>query len=368
MSTDVHPAVAALVLATTVLALALWAWASGVAAGIGGPSKLRTDPRGHRFVQIQSYLVEHDAEGEYLQTHDLGKLDVELFLGGFAFFSNGDILLRRGADPRSFMDNIRAFRRETNANTIVPDTPGSGLFRCNLEAMACDRFADIDFKAAYGVFIDWQTDDVYVSDTTRHLLRKFSWDGVEIAEPVGGFKFPNRLMLDDDQLLVADTNHHVIRRLEPASLRFAEDIERIDVVPRSARTAGQTWPSDFARVGDQWWVNNMQSGMNRGGLYAFDSDWRFVHRIELPAGADPISILHAGDEVWVSDWNNDVVRRFSTAGEPFPDLESAGLETILTAARQERLTYTVLGYAGVSLLVVMLLGLLLRAALSSRSP
>ncbi len=368
MNTDVHPAVAALVLATTVLALALWVWASGVAASIGGPSGLKADPRGHRFVQIQSFLVEHDADGKYVKTHDLGELGVEVLLGGFAFFSNGDILLRRGSDPRSFMDNIRAYQRKTNRNTIVPDEPGSGLIRCNLETMTCDRFGEFDFKATYSVFIDWQTDDVYVSDTTRHLLRKYAWDGIELAAPFGGFRFPNHLMLDDTTLLVADTNHHVIRRLESQSSQFAEDIERIDVIPAIARAAGQIWPSDFGQVGDQWWVNNMQSGMNRGGLYVFDSDWNFVHRIELPAGVDPISILPAGDEVWVSDWNNDVVRRFSAAGESLPDLESAGLENILALAHQKRLTYTVLSYAGIALLVVMLLGLLLRAALSNRSP
>ncbi len=366
MNTDVHPAVAALVLATTLLALALWTWASGVAASFGGPSGLQADPRGHRFVQIQSSLVEHDAEGKYVKTHDLGEMDVDVFLGGFAFFSNGDILLRRGSDPRSFIDNIRAYRRKTNANTIAPDAPGSGLFRCNLEAMACDRFGEFDFKAAYSVFIDWQTDDVYVSDTTRHLLRKYSSDGVELAAPVGGFRFPNHLMLDDTTLLVADTNHHVIRRLESQSPRFAQDVERYDVIPAAARVAGQTWPSDFGRVGDQWWVNNMQTGMNRGGLYVFDSGWDFVHRVDLPAGADPISILPAGDEVWVSDWNNDVVRRFSAAGESLPDLESTGLEIILTQARQTRQTYTVLSYAGIALLVVMLLGLLVRAASSNR--
>lgn len=367
MNTDVHPAVAALVLATTVLALALWTWASGVAASIGGPSGLKADPRGHRFVQIQSYLVEHDPDGKYVRTHDLRELGVEVFLGGFAFFSNGDILLRRGPDPRSFIDNIRAYQRETNRKPIAPDAPGSGLFRCDLETMVCDRFGEFDFKATYSLFIDWQTDDVYVSDTTRHLLRKYSWDGVELAAPVGGFRFPNHLMLDDTTLLVADTNHHVIRRLESETSRFAEDIERIDVVSAIARAAGQTWPTDFGRVGDQWWVNNMQNGMDRGGLYVFDRDWDFVHRIELPRGADPISILPAGGEVWVSDWNNDVVRRFSAAGEPLPDLDSAGLETILTGARQTRLTYTVLSYAGIAMLVVMLLGLFVRAASSNRS-
>jgi len=363
MNSDVHPVVAALVLVMAGVALGLWMWASGMAASLGGPAELRTGPNGHSFIQIQNYLVEHDKEGAFLKTHDLDTLDVEFFLGSFAFFSNGDTLLRRGPDPRSFLDNLRAYGRETNRNSIVPEDPGSGLFRCSLKTSACERFGEegIDFKAAYGVFIDGQTDEVYFSDTTRHLLRKYSSTGVELAPAAGGFEFPNQLMLVDGQLLVADTNHHVVRSLKADSSTFGELIDSKDVVPKEATSAQQTWPSHFARVGEEWWVNNMQTGMNHGGIYVFDSEWNDMRRVELPADADPISILAVGDTVWVSDWNNDVVRRFSAAGEPLASLASAGLEAVLTSSRQERLQYTLLSYAGVAAVVIMFLGLFVHA-------
>jgi len=363
MNSDVHPVVAGLVLVVTVLAVALWAWASGMARSFGGPATMITAPDGHHYIEIQNFLVEHDADGAYLKTHNLDTIDVDRFLGGFAFFSNGDILLRRGPDPRSFLDNFRAYKRETNRNLIVPNEPDSGLFRCNLDTFDCTRFGDqgIDFKGAFGVFINWQTDDVYISDTTRHLLRKYSSDGNEQAPPVGGFKFPNQLMLYEERLLVADTNHHVIRRLEADSSKFGEIVDSQSVVPVAAKNARQEWPSHFARVGEAWWVNNMQTDMNHGGIYIFDDRWQYARRIELPSNADPIALLPLGTEVWVSDWNNDIVRRISTAGEPLPNLESAGLEAILTAARKERARYTMLSYAGIALFVVTLLLLMVRA-------
>jgi hypothetical protein len=366
MNSDVHPLVAGLVLLATAMAIALWAWASGVAAGLGGPAGLRTAPGGHHFIEIQNFLVEHDADGVYLRTHDLGAIDVDRLLGGYAFFADGDILLRRGADPRSFLDNVRAYRRETNRNSLVPDDPGSGLFRCALETSECARFGEsgIDFKAAFGVFIDWRTDDVYISDTTRHLLRKYSAHGVAQAPPVGGFEFPNELLLYDGQLLVADTNNHVIRSLSAQTESFAQIVRSHSVVPAAAKAAKQTWPAHFARVGEQWWVNNMQSGMNRGGIYVFDDAWRYLRRVALPPKADPIALLVVGNEVWISDWNNDVVRRFTTAGEALPDLESAGLEHILARARQERLTYRILSYAGFALVAAIFLVLIVRALAS----
>ena len=363
MNSEVHPAVAALVMIVTVIAIALWAWSSDIAKGFGGPAELNTGPHGHNFVQIQNYLVEHDTEGAYLRTHELGSMGVELFLGGYAFFSNGDILLRRGPDARTFFDNFRASKREANLTPIVPDEPESGLFRCKLESLECVRFGEegIDFKAAFSVFIDWQTDDVYISDTTRHLLRKYSSTGIELASPASGFQFPNQLMLRDGHLLVADTNNHVIHRLDPGSARFAERIDSKDVVPLDAKTYRQTWPSHFAPVGENWWVNNMQNAMADGGVYVFDRDWQYIQRLELPTDADPISILPVKDVVWVSDWNNDVVRRFTSAGEPLANLDSPGLEAILILSREERFRYTILSYVGFAAVAVMLLGLMVRA-------
>lgn len=362
MNSNVHPAIVALVLMLTAIAIAAWTWGSFLAASIGGPAELRSDPGGHHYIQLQNYLVEHDANGDYVKTHDLTAIDVELFLGTYAFFSNGDILLRRGPDPRSFGDNVRAFQRRTNERTIRPETLDSGLFRCDLDNTSCERFGSegVDFKAAHGIFIDWRRDDVYISDTTRHLLRKYSADGTELTQPIGGFKFPNQLLIHDDQLFVVNTNHHVVEVVSPTTLTFGDRVERLDVVPDVAKSSEQDWPSHLARVGNEWWVNNMQTGMNRGGLYVFDETWRFDRKVDLPADADPISILPVNDEVWVSDWNNDRVRRFAASGRALPDLESEGMETILTASRLERRKYELFSYSGIALIVFLILGLLVR--------
>ncbi len=363
MNSEVHPAVVALVLFLTAVAVGIWMWGSGAAASHGGPAELRTGPDGHHYVQIQNYLVEHDESGHYVKTHDLGEIGVELFLGTYAFFSNGDVLLRRGPDPRSFADNLRAFQRKTNLNPIVPETADSGLFRCDLDAQQCERFGSqgVDFKAAHGIFIDQSTDEVYISDTTRHLLRKYSQDGEELAATGEAFKFPNQLLLHEGRLYIADTNHHAVQVVESNTDSYGDIIVGLDVVPTEAKLVDQRWPSHFVRVGRSWWVNNMKTGMNLGGLYVFNNDWHYVKRIALPDEADPISMIAVNDEVWVSDWNNDVVRRFTASGEPLPDLESAGFEEILSRSRAERRQYTLYSYGGVALVVFVLLALLVRA-------
>jgi len=369
MNSDVHPLVVALVLILTGIAVATWMWGSGAAANIGGPSELKIDPGGHAYVQIQDKLVEHDAKGQYLRTHRLGDMGVDLFLGSFDFFSNGDILMRRGPDPRSTRDNFRAFQRKTNEQSIEPESPDSGLFRCELETKVCTRFGQngIDFKAAHGISIDRRTDDVYISDTTRHLLRKYSSDGVALAGPISGFKFPNQILIFDEKLYVADTNHHEVRVVDPLTGSFGTELDRKNVTPELATAARQSWPSHFVRVGDGWWVNNMRTGMNQGGIYIFDDHWRLVRKLDLPDDSDPIALLAFGDEVWISDWYNDKVRRFSKAGEPLADLDSAGLDDILAHARTERWKYEAISYSGIALILFVLGGLAVRGFAVSMS-
>ena len=228
MNAKIHPLVATLVIILTLAAIGIWVWGTGKAKAVGGPAELRLGPDGHLFIQIQNQLLEHDADGVYLRRHDLGELGVNVVLGSIAFFSNGDILLRRGPDPRSISDNIRAYQRQTNLHPLDPETPESGLFRCSLETKRCDRFGSpgIDFKAVTSLLVDWDTDDVYISDTTRHLLRKYSAEGVALAEPVAGFKFPNQLLIDNGLLYVANTNYHEVRIVDPATDTFGTEIAR----------------------------------------------------------------------------------------------------------------------------------------------
>ncbi len=362
MNSKVHPLAAVLVILLAVLAIGVWTWGAGEAKAIGGPAGLRTDPDGHLYIQIQNQLLEHDAAGVFLERHDLAELGVEHLLGGVAFFSNGDVLLRRGPDPRSLSGNLRAYQRRTNQQSLVPETPDAGLYRCDLATAVCVRFGSggIDFKAAHSVYIDWQKDEVYVSDTTRHRLRKYSADGSILAAPVTGLKFPNQLLMHDGQLLVANTNHRQVRIVDPDTEVFGKEIAVADVVPDVALAARQTWPSRIARVGDEWWVNNMRADMNEGGIYVFDENWRYERKVALPPGADPVSLLPFRGEVLISDWNNDRVYRVSAEGDLLADFVSPGLEEVLAESRSARRQFELYGYSGIALFALVLVGLFAR--------
>lgn len=338
MDKNVHPVAAALVMGLCLLAIGGWLWCSHEAKRYGGPAAIAVNPDGHLYLQIQNQLLEHDANGQFVARHDLAALGVETMLGEFGFFSNGDVLLRRGEDTRSVLDTIRAYMRQTNRRSTAATAADVGLARCQLGTARCATFGPepIDFAAAFGLHIDPETDDVYISDSSRHIVRKYSADGRQQAESAAGFRFPNQLALHDGQLLVADTNHHRIRFVQPAATGFGTETRVAAVVPPEASANEQRWTRGFLRVGDRWWVNNMQAGMNFGGIYEFDNDWQYVRQIPLPVAADPIAMIAFDDSVLITDWYGDRVHRLTIDGEAMSDFSSEGLQEVIEHSRERR--------------------------------
>ncbi len=353
MNSNVNPIVAVVVIILVLMCSGIWMWGTGKAEEISGPSAILTDPAGHLYIQIQNQLIEHDENGIFVERHDLGQLGVDLVLGGLDFFSDGDILLRRGPDSRSILDSLRAFQRHTNRRSIDSRNPATGLHRCNLRSRDCKPFGSptIDFKATYSVFIDRGNDDVYISDTSRHLVRKFSFAGEELAGPAEGYRFPNHLALHGEVLVIADTNHHSIQTVSAGTTTFGKTVNVVNVTPVAARNAGREWPSHFLRVGDEWWVNNMTSAMDDGGIYVFDNRWQYVREISLPRDADPISLLVYNEDILLTDWNNFRVHRLSSSGNARNDFTSAGLTTLYEESRSGRLRYLMITWSTMVLLI-----------------
>ena len=348
MQKNIHPLAATAFVTLCVAAVATWFFCAHQAKRLGGPAGLSIDPEGHLYIQIQNMLLEHDAHGTFVARHELDQLGVSTLIGDTEFFPNGDILLRRGADTRSLLDNLRAFLRLTNTADLSPSAPGTGLYRCNLENQQCRLFGDtpIDFRSAFSIAIDAERDAVFISDSSRHVVRKFTLAGTPVGQPSGGYRFPNQLLIHDGLLLVADTNNHRVRAVRPDTEGFGTEVAAYDVVP-SAEMSAARWPSHIVRVDDRWWVNNMTSSMNYGRIDVFDERWQHRTSVELPRGADPIDLALFGDEVLISDWYGDRVHRISTGGVWLGDFRSEGLEAVLQESKRQRDFYTLIGWLGV---------------------
>jgi hypothetical protein len=368
LNAKVHPAIAIVVLVLAAFAIVVKAWADGRVLELGGPAQLLRAPSGDVYIQIQNQLLQHGPQGEFKRRINLTELGVHRLIGGISFFPDGDILVRRGDDPRGFYGKLRAFARLENKHSIFSSKPGAGLARCDLDSMQCSVFGDpaIDFGATFHAFIDPEDSAIYFSDTSRHALRRYSADGREVSTVASGMRFPNQLLVQDSALFVADTNNHRIARFDLSSRQLPKESTSIDVVPGEAAARGERWPTHLVQIDGRWWVNNMRRDMRNGGIYLFDENWRFIKRLELPGGADPIAILPFGSGALITDWNNDRVYRLDAAGRLTGDFTSTGLDELLRESRERRNFYKVVSWLGIALFALVLAGLLVKG-LSQRA-
>lgn len=363
LNAKVHPVIATAVLMLAAVAIAVKVWADGRVLDVGGPAQMLRAPSGQVYIQLGNRLLQHDSQGGFIRGIDLADLGITQLIGGIAFFPDGDVLLRRGSDPRSLLDKLRAYGRLKNRRSIFDPEPGNGLARCNLQELRCTPFGTppVDFRSTFHAYVEPQGDTVWFSDTPRHTLRKFSAAGEQLATLETGVRFPNQLLIDDGRLLVADTNNHRVAAFDVSGPDWPQQGSTIDVIPGEAASRKERWPTHFARVGERWWVNNMRSNMRNGGIYVFDDDWRFVERLALPDDADPIAILPFDSGALISDWDSLRVYRMDADGRRLDDFSSSGLEAALHDAREQRRFYAVVSWLGIGLFVLVLAGLVLRA-------
>lgn len=340
MNKSVNPLVAVAVILAAAVVLGLKFWFDHQALRVARPSLMQPHPRGGVVVLVGTSLFHVAPDLRLVDRTDLGAFGITEAVGDFAYFANGDLLIRTGSAESSLIDDLRIFARAENTNyQAAPE--GSELNRCSVEKGTCSRFSSQlpVLDRTFRLHIDWLDDRVYLADTSRHRLMMFTASG-ELLASEGGLKFPNQLRRYDDRLWLADTNHHGIRELSIAKGRLVMPGE----LHRTVEQNDWRWPSAFVRVGDRWWVNTMLSGMRHGKVLIYDKNWNREKLADLPEGADPIGMELLGREVVISDLSNIAIYRFTQDGVRLPDLDVQELTRVLVASREQARRYQGLGY------------------------
>ncbi len=374
MNQNVNPWVATIILSAFGALIAVAFWAYGEAAGIDGPSHMHRDPSGNIAILVHNRLVRHTAAGEFTRAYDLSALGVESMVGDFAFFSNGDLLIRRGKYDPGLLRGLAIYLRLTNTREPVAQSGQEGMFRCNLESATCSRFGSdaLDFNETFHAYVDWRNDDVYIADTSRHVVRKFDRAGVPRGVQSDGLWYPNHIELFDDGVYVVNTNHHRIdvfdarafgggeagsssaalqgdsgsaqpngihdepvthpRRMNvvnPSTSKVGAPTTSFNVVPADAHLGDNVWPAFFARVGAGWWVNMMAYNMTHGRIVVFDAQWKFQRVLATPSHASPGALLALDNRVLISDARSDRVFQFDYDGNMLDDFDSPELRAVV---------------------------------------
>ncbi|MDD5124778.1 hypothetical protein, partial [Methylovulum sp.] len=339
----------------------LWGkfWCRGAALEILTFSQMHKHPDGTAYILLDNQLFGFNDKAEATQTIDLARLGIASGEAAtdFAFFANGDLLLRRQLTDGGFIYNLQRYFRFTNLQDKNSHDVMTGLFRCNVTRYQCRPFSDppLNLMDAFTLSIDWQTDHVFVADTNRHTVRMFSASGKEL-DAQDRFYFPNQIHFQDHKLYVADTNHHVLTSLTVMGGQLVMYPENIFTKAHPYRQSGDIWPSSFAIIGNQYWIRNANDNMEHGGIYVFDQKNHFIKRLILPEHADPYALLQLGQTVLVSDFSLGRIYRFNLEGTVLPDFQPIVFQTVLTELKNKKTVFQYLDLAFTSLFAFGLVG------------
>ncbi len=350
-------------------------WLRSAAVGLPTLTHMHQSPDGDLYIMLGTDIFEHDSVGAPVRRIDLRELGVSDVVGDFAFFSNGDLLLRVGADERSLTDKIRQYFRRDNLEPTHLAVAKGGLFRCDITAMTCRPFGNSykNFDQSFFLAVDWNSDRVLVADSSRHSLLLFSSEGDLLTQTEQGLKFPNQIIYRDGLAYVANTNRHEIAVFEVGEASFKRTVRGFLTAEVGTRLRGHIWPSAVMIVDEQFWVVNSDNDMANGIVVRFNKDGESLGELALPEAADVFSVVPFNGEVLVNDLHAGRVYRYSSTGERLGDFASNMLGERVQQLALEReqyymWMYVVIGLFGVAFIIGLFLGIRQEMAMDQQLP
>lgn len=357
MNKELSPLQTVFILALFAILLIPILWAQGEATGVPRLSHMHQAPNGHLFILLGNRLFEHDAMGEPVQEIDLTPFGVETVIGDFAFFSNGDLLIRQGGDERDLLFNLLKFFRFKNPTPEADDANEGGLFRCHLENAECRSFGlpPLNLNDSFYLEIDWQDDRVFIADTSRHRILMLNSEGAVMDEEDNRLKFPNQIRYRDGELYVANTNYNEISVYQVSQDGLKRSAKWIDLHKKKLGLGSKVWPNAVLSMGEDIWVVSSGNNMNQGVALRFGPEGELIRKIEPPEGGDYFTLLPLDGSLLINDIEHGEIHRYSLEGERLTNLEPAPLMERLVALAEERESYRQKMYLFGALFVVALI-------------
>lgn len=316
-------------------------WAGGKALDVPRLTHLARHPDGRLFALAGDSLFAWRHPGGPAEAISLNQFGAHTAVGDLAFFSNGDLLLRRGPYQPSLLENLFRFNRLTPPGPETSPIAEHGLARCRVETRDCQPFGDTRYRlnSVFHLAVEPDTDRVILADTDRHRLILLSPDGTELDRLEGEFRFPNHVLFHAGTLYVADTNHHRIARVAIGDGGFGAVQTLFRTNPTAVILEQRTWPSAMLPVDREWWVINNDNDMGDGFIHRFNSEGELLGKISLPDKTEPSCLLNLGRGVLIADYDSQRLLYAVGDNSPASEVKIPGLDVILKKRQEDQTHY-----------------------------
>lgn len=268
--------------AATIVGFLVLAWASFAAsermAETQGPSRLGVAHDGTVWVNSHAGLHQLARDGTRLRSIPLADL---------------------GLGP--IVSHVRVLR---DGRLIVGQAEPSGLFRCDVGSLRCERLTpDGETAHALMLAVDEAAGRIAVSDNAGHRLLLLDMDGrILDATPRARFLHPNGIaFLPDGTILVSDTDRMALVQVAVGRDRIGAGLESFMVNVGPLRP-GRHHPMEFAATADgKWWVLVAEERMRNADLMIHEPLGAPRQRVDLGPRSDPTDVVAFANGVLVAE-------------------------------------------------------------------
>ena len=302
------------VLLLVVASVAVMIRAGQLLMHVSGAANLASDAQDHVWLTLNGELLRLTPAGEIEAHFDLAQLGIETAVA-VAPMPDGSLWVGGRSGERLYL--LSANGRQLA--TAQPPSAAGPIFGT--------------FHAAY----EPAADRLIVSDTQNDRLLAFSGSGQYLASSSDlALRFPNDLKADrQGALLLADTNHHVLKRIRPDLSLAPGTIEAPGLIEQDHRRYSYSWPVFISVAADGGsYVSWHGPDLRRGALVAYAADGHYLHSIPLGPAAEPQGLLARTNDVLVAVKSGETfsLRHFDRQGAELDGFGDAALQARLAEA------------------------------------
>ncbi|SMF53955.1 hypothetical protein SAMN02745866_03409 [Alteromonadaceae bacterium Bs31] len=310
------------------------------------------------MVKFGNNLVAFDKTNTEVAHHALSDLNIQAH-GDFDFFSNGDLLVYQLSEKPGILYKLSRFLRLKKKTEQEPNN-NNGFYRCKLQQKTCIPYNTSlpVLKSAFRLWLFRNSDNIVLADSPAFKLYLIDAKGSTITSSNdNSFRFPNQMVYVKEQLWLADTNNHRLVQLHFGEDNFAEVRNSFSVDLGGV----YKWPFQIAHDGENWWINVGDNKLANGRIIKLDHQGNLLFELSAKAArlTDPLAISFWNEALWVSDFKEPLIARFSSEGKRLSPPSSTTLEKLKSEVERQIRQGQLYSYAGMVLgALVFLFGLL----------
>ncbi|QFU75304.1 hypothetical protein EY643_06360 [Halioglobus maricola] len=267
---------------------------------VSGPSRIVAAPTGTLLVEAAGQLLIHDRSGTGKNTLSFLDLGLAADTRSLGFGPDGKLLVWGSA---------------IETKTASEDTTGAGLWSCDLATEKCKALPKgVLASAPDNVVIHDLSGQMFVATAGTGELLKLDPTGEILSRTERAFAPSPALRLEMGLLFAGSAEGPAVSVLRYEDDAFGRQLDEVLLLPPRALEESQTQVHDFIRSGEYWWVSLRNPETASGGLYLFDSDWKYLRELAVPATLTSGHLTRWGQKILLFHPGTTEVLRFSSTG------------------------------------------------------